>query len=103
MASWACGAEGADLLVRREVLPCSRIFWTCAERLGLMVVGGGGTWAGRERMVRWRALRVVRSVVRAGSGEERVLLVGSMEMGRRVNVSSIVGERRVLRSYVLLE
>ena len=61
-------------------------------RFGFVGVGGGGIWAGRARMARWRALRVVRWGVRDGSavGEERDLLLGSMWMGRRVKVSSIV-------------
>lgn len=70
-----------DLLeVRREELPCSRIFWICAERFGLVDVGGGGTWLGRARMARWRVLRAVRWVVRVWSavGEERDLLAGSI-------------------------
>lgn len=41
-------------------------------------------------MARWRALRAARSGVRRGVGEERDLLAGSIWMGRRVNVSSIV-------------
>lgn len=56
-----------------------------------MFVGGGGIWLGRERMARWRALRAVRSEERGAVGEERDLLAGSIWMGRRVNVSSIVG------------
>lgn len=45
-------------------------------------------------MARWRVLRAVRSESRVGVGEERDLLVGSIWMGRRVNVSSIVRKER---------
>lgn len=94
MASCAWAGEGEDLEVRREALPWSRIFWIWAERFGLVVVGAGGIWLGRERRARWRALRAVRSGAREGvevEEEERDLLVGSIWMGRRVKVLSIVG------------
>ena len=43
-------------------------------------------------MARWRALRACRCGVRVVSlGEVRDLLVGSIWMGRRVKVGSIVG------------
>lgn len=47
-------------------------------------------------MARWRALRAVRSEERGAVGEERDLLAGSIWMGRRVNVSSIVGRGRLI-------
>ena len=89
----------------REALPWSRIFWIWAERLGLVVVGGGGVWwvsEGREMRARWRLLRAVRAEGREAS--ERVwgwvavmaLDWGSIVRGRRVKVSSrgmsIVGD-----------
>ena len=55
IASSACVAEGEeeededeDLwpAVRREALPCSRIFWIWAVRFGFVGVGGGGFWGG---------------------------------------------------------
>ena len=46
-------------------------------------------------MARWRVLRAVRSESRVGVGEERDLLAGSIWMGRRVNVSSIVRDGRL--------
>ena len=47
-------------------------------------------------MARWRVLRALRWVVRvwSGVGEERDLLAGSIWMGRRVKVSSIMEEER---------
>ena len=55
-----------------------------------MFVGAGGIWLGRARMARWRVLRAVRSGEREEVGDERDLEAGSIWMGRRVNVSSIL-------------
>lgn len=49
-------------------------------------------------MARWRVLRAVRSGVRVGVEEERDLEAGSIWMGRRVNVSSILDDRLIGRS-----
>lgn len=86
-------AEGARF--ESEALPCSRIFWIAALRLGFRGRGGGGTECGvsRVRRARWVWLRAWSSAVMAGvfsEGQERAFVAGSRWSGRRVKVSSIV-------------
>lgn len=83
--------------LRKARLPSSRILVSWAVRLGLMGRGGGGTAASRVRRERWRALRVVSSVVRGSvvvvveEGARMALEVGSRCRGSWRKVSSIVG------------
>lgn len=96
MDSWSAVAgvgeeeDGVEEARRRAEAPWSRIFWTCAVRLGFVGRGGGGVCEGRGTRARCRVVSWVRSGEREGRGEVMALVVGSRVRGRRVKVWSIV-------------